>query len=67
MYFERISAKLIFGWYIGLDLGDCYELKIALTTFKDDQNEEKNEKTKAKQLKNKKQHLKRIKNKNRTC
>lgn len=66
-YFEKIGTKLIFGRFVGLDLGDGCELEIVLAVSKDDQTEEKEGKAKAKQLRNEKQCLKRMKNKDKTC
>lgn len=47
MYVERISAKLIFSKYAGLDWDDCHEIEAALVVDKDDINEEKDIKAKA--------------------
>lgn len=48
LYFEEIDTKLIFGKYVSLDQSDCYEVKIILAIYKDNLNEEKDEKAKAK-------------------
>lgn len=48
MYFEEINVKQIISRYAKLDLGDCCKLEIILAINKDNNNEEKDERTKFK-------------------
>lgn len=58
MYIKKIDIKQIFDKFASLNWGNYHEIKVALVIDKNDSNEKKNIKIKAKQFKNKKQCLK---------